>query len=255
MKTALIQTTLIWENAEANRQHFAEKINSITENVDLIVLPEMFSTGFSMQPKPIAETMAGETALWMKSLAETKNAAITGSIVISENGHFYNRLLFVLPSGEIHHYDKRHLFSLAGEHETYSKGQQRLVVDFRGFKICPLICYDLRFPVFSRNTEHFDVLLYVANWPKPRITAWDALLKARAIENMCYVIGVNRVGEDVNAHQYTGHSQVLDFLGNVLTEIAEKETVLIADLQKGPLLETRSKLSFLEDRDNFEVLF
>lgn len=254
MKVALIQTALIWENAEANRKHFEEKINSITENVDLIVLPEMFTTGFSMNPESIAETMDGETVHWMKAIASKGNFAVCGSVIIQENKHYYNRLLFIFPSGEVMHYDKRHLFSLAGEDEVYTKGRERLIIDYRGFKICPLVCYDLRFPVFSRNTEHFDVLLYVANWPKPRITAWDTLLKARAIENMCYTVGVNRVGEDSNGLEYIGHSQVFDFLGNPLTEVSEKETVLIAALQKGPMLEMRSKLSFLEDRDAFEIL-
>jgi omega-amidase len=253
LKAALIQSHLIWENHKANRENFEAKINSIAEDIDLIVLPEMFSTGFSMDPEHIAETMDGETIHWMKALAKDKNAAITGSIIITENGNFYNRLLFVLPSGEIHSYDKRHLFSLAGEDKIYTKGLQRKIIDYKGFKICPLVCYDLRFPVFSRNTEHFDVLLYVANWPKPRISAWDTLLRARAIENMCYTIGVNRVGDDFNGLQYIGHSQAFDFLGNPLTEVSEKETVLIAALQKGPMLEVRSKLSFLEDRDDFSI--
>ncbi len=253
MKIALIQTALTWENAEANRTHFEEKINAITENVDLVVLPEMFPTGFSMTPEDIAETMDGETVNWMKAMAVKGHFAICGSVIIQENGNFYNRLLFIKPSGEIETYDKRHLFSLAGEHKTYTAGSNRLIVEHNGFKICPLVCYDLRFPVFSRNTEYFDLLLYVANWPKPRIPAWDALLKARAIENMCYVVGVNRVGEDGNGHEYIGHSQAFDYLGNPLTEVSEKETILIAELQKGPMLETRSKLSFLEDRDAFQL--
>ncbi len=254
MKTALIQTSLIWENAAANRKHLQEKINSITEDVDLVVLPEMFTTGFSMHPENIAEKMDGETVQWMKSLASGGNFAICGSVIIQENKNYYNRFLFVFPSGEVMHYDKRHLFSLAGEDKVYTRGQERVIVDYRAFKICLLVCYDLRFPVFSRNTENFDAVLYVANWPKPRIMAWDALLKARAIENMCYVVGVNRVGEDANGHEYTGHSQVFDFLGNPLVEVAEKETVLLAELQKGPMLEMRSKLSFLKDRDAFEIL-
>ncbi|AWA29343.1 amidohydrolase [Flavobacterium magnum] len=255
MKAALIQATLIWENAEANRKHFQQMIDSIIESVDLIVLPEMFTTGFSMAPEHAGETMEGETVRWMKALARSKNAAVTGSVIIVENAKFYNRLLFVHPSGEIHTYDKRHLFSLAGEDKVYTKGQQRLIIDYRGFRICPLVCYDLRFPVFSRNTENFDVLLYVANWPKPRINAWDALLKARAIENMCYVIGVNRVGEDANNHNYIGHSQAFDFLGNPLCGVTEKETVLIAEMQKGPMLDVRAKMSFLDDRDRFDIVF
>ncbi len=222
MKVAIIQTALIWENPNANRIQFEEKIRGIEQNVDLIVLPEMFSTGFTMNPETVAETMNGETISWMQTLAKHKNSAITGSLVIVENGKYYNRLVFVLPSGEIKHYDKRHLFSLAGEEKVYTKGKTKLIIEYKGFKICPLICYDLRFPVFSRNVEDYDVLLYVANWPKPRINAWNALLKARAIENMCYVVGVNRIGEDQNNHVYNGNSQVIDYLGETLDEANEK---------------------------------
>lgn len=253
MKIAIIQIALIWENAKANRDNFEQKIDSISSDVDLIVLPEMFSTGFSMKPQSNAETMNGETVLWMKSMAKNKNSAITGSIIISENGKFYNRLLFVFPSGEIQKYDKRHLFSLAGENGAYAAGTERLIVEYNGFKICPLICYDLRFPVFSRNTENFDVLIYVANWPKPRTNAWDILLKARAVENMCYVIGVNRIAQDFNGNQYIGHSQAVDFLGYSLFETTENEGVFIPTLDKEMMLETRKKLDFLSDRDEFTI--
>ncbi len=253
MKVAIIQTALIWENPNANRIQFEEKIRGIEQNVDLIVLPEMFSTGFTMNPETVAETMNGETISWMQTLAKHKNSAITGSLVIVENGKYYNRLVFVLPSGEIKHYDKRHLFSLAGEEKVYTKGKTKLIIEYKGFKICPLICYDLRFPVFSRNVEDYDVLLYVANWPKPRINAWNALLKARAIENMCYVVGVNRIGEDQNNHVYNGNSQVIDYLGETLDEANEKEGVFIATLDKRSLETTRTKLGFLKDKDVFTV--
>ncbi|RYY72069.1 MAG: amidohydrolase [Chitinophagaceae bacterium] len=253
MKIALIQTDIIWEDAEQNRKNFEAKIYTIASDVDLIVLPEMFTTGFSMHPDEIAETMEGNSVSWLKTIAKSKNSAITGSLVIKENNHFYNRLLFVFPSGEIQHYDKRHLFSLAGEDELYSAGTKKLIIEYKGWKICPLICYDLRFPVFSRNTEEYDLLLYVANWPTARITAWNTLLKARAIENMCYTIGVNRIGEDGNHHPYPGHSQAIDFLGNSIIESSEKETILIAELEKQQLLETRKKLGFLNDRDAFEI--
>ena len=254
MKIALIQTDIIWEDAEQNRKNVEAKINTIPSDVDLIVLPEMFSTGFSMHPEPIAETMKGETVSWLKTIAKSKNSAITGSLVIKENKHFYNRLLFVFPSGEIQHYDKRHLFSLAGEDELYSAGAKKLIIEYKGWKICTLICYDLRFPVFSRNTEDYDLLLYVANWPTSRINTWDALLKARAIENMCYTIGVNRIGEDGNDHPYPGHSQAIDFLGNTIVESSEKETILIAELDKQQLMENRKKLGFLNDRDAFKII-
>jgi predicted amidohydrolase len=254
MKIALIQSSLVWENPKLNRNHFEEKINAISENVDLIVLPEMFSTGFTMSPNLVAETMQGDTVFWLQSLAKAKNCAITGSLIITENSNFYNRLVFVFPSGELQFYDKKHLFTLAGEDKIYTSGKQKLIVEYKGFKICPLICYDLRFPVFSRNTEDYDVLIYVANWPKPRINAWNSLLKARSIENMCYTIGVNRIGEDNNKHEYSGHSQVTDFLGNYLIEPQENEGVYITTLNKNTLLETRQKFGFLNDRDTFTVL-
>jgi predicted amidohydrolase len=253
MKIALIQTRLEWENSSANRTRFSDKINSL-ENADLIVLPEMFSTGFTMHPSSVAESMDGETVTWMKKMAIEKGIAICGSVVISEQDKYYNRLLFVLPSGEIRKYDKRHLFTLAGEDKAYTAGTERLIVEYKGFRICPLICYDLRFPVFSRNTENYDLLLYVANWPEPRIAAWDTLLRARAIENMSFVSGVNRVGKDNNGHNYIGHSQAFDALGNSLLDASESDEILIVDLNKNALLETRQKFGFLNDRDAFTVV-
>lgn len=254
MIVALVQTELIWENPTENRKNIRQKIDSITENIDLIVLPEMFTTGFSMHPETIAEPMDGETVLWMKDIANQKNVALTGSVIISENENFYNRLLFVFPSGEIKTYDKRHLFSLAGEQNVYAPGSKKLIVEHKGFRICPLICYDLRFPVFARNIEDYDVLIYVANWPLPRIAAWDALLKARSIENMCYTIGVNRIGTDDNQHRYSGHSQTLDFMGNHIIEPQQKEGVFITELNKKEMLEARKKFGFLDDRDHFKFL-
>jgi len=253
MKIALIQAPLLWENPKQNRNYFEDKINSIRETIDLIVLPEMFTSGFTMNPKAVAETLQGETILWLQALAKAKNSAITGSLVIEENGNFYNRLVFVLPSGAIKTYDKKHLFTLAGEDKAYTSGTQKMLIEYQGFKICPLICYDLRFPVFARNTEEYDVLIYVANWPKPRINAWDALLKARAIENMCYTIGVNRIGEDPNKHDYPGHSQVIDELGNYLIAPQEIEGVFITTLNKNTLEANRQKFGFLNDRDAFTM--
>jgi len=253
MKIALIQSSLFWENPIANRNYFEEKINAITEIIDLIVLPEMFTTGFTMNPEAVFETMQGETMLWLQSLAKAKNSAITGSLIIKENGNFYNRLVFVFPSGEIQFYDKRHLFTLAGEDKVYTSGQEKLIVDYLGWKICPLVCYDLRFPVFARNIENYDLLIYVANWPKPRINAWDILLKARSVENMCYTIGVNRIGFDNNNFEHVGHSQAIDFLGNYVLEPQVSEGVFIIELNKEKLLETRKKLGFLDDKDSFEL--
>jgi len=251
---ALLQANLIWRNAAKNRTNFSKKINSISETVDMIVLPEMFTTGFSMHPQQIAETMQGETIKWMRRLASEKQAAIVGSIIISENNTYYNRFLFVHPSGEINQYNKKHLFTLAGEHEAYTSGKEKLLVDFKGWKVCPLICYDLRFPVWARNVEDYDVLMYVANWPKPRIKAWDTLLKARSIENMCYTVGVNRVGVDANNLEYSGHSAVYNCLGEKLIEtIPNQEDMVIVTLDKKSLKNTRSKLNFLADRDRFTL--
>ena len=253
MKIALVQSPLFWEDPKANIRYFSEKINEI-EAADLIVLPEMFATGFTMQPEKSAESMDGETVKAMQSWAAQRNAAITGSLIIKENGNFYNRLLFVFPSGEIKTYDKRHLFSLAGEDKTFAGGNEKLIVGYQGWKICLLICYDLRFPAFSRNMEDYDLLVYVANWPKIRINAWDILLKARAVENLCYVVGVNRIGLDENGNEYNGHSQIVDYLGNFVLEPQENEAVFVSKIDKDEMLETRKKLGFLNDIDAFTFL-
>jgi omega-amidase len=253
MKIALIQTELVWENPSENCSGITQKINTITENVDLIVLPEMFTSGFTMHPKNVAQTMEGAAISWLKQMAKEKKCALTGSLVIEENNQYFNRLVFVFQDGTIEYYDKNHLFTLAGEDKAYVAGTQKLIVDYKGFKICPLICYDLRFPVFARNVEDYDVLIYVANWPKPRVNAWDILLKARAVENMSYVLGVNRIGLDANNLEYIGHTQAIDFLGNYLLEPQEKGGVCIVDLDKKQLLATRKKLAFLDDRDVFTI--
>lgn len=250
---ALIQKDLVWQKAKENRSKLDEMFSEINP-VDLIVLPEMFTTGFSMEPKPIAETMNGDTVLWMQNKARELEVAIVGSIIIKEEDKYYNRMLFVHPTGKIESYDKRHAFTLAGENKEYTPGNKKLLVDFKGWKICPLICYDLRFPVWSRNIENYDVLIYAANWPKPRINAWNTLLKARAIENMSYCIGVNRVGVDANGHEYSGNSIAIDYLGNALTEVSEdKEAIIYATLHKNEMIKTREKLPFLNDKDQFKI--
>ncbi|MFQ6601290.1 nitrilase family protein [Flavobacterium sp. C3NV] len=253
MKIALIQSDLYWEDASKNRKSFESKINQIDSEVNLVVLPEMFSTGFSMNAPEVAETMQGETVLWLQSLAKQKNFAITGSLIIVENEKYYNRMLFVFPSGEIQYYNKRHLFSLAGEDKFYTSGKEKVIIDYLDWKICLQVCYDLRFPVFARNVENYDLLLYVANWPKVRTNAWDTLLKARAIENLSYVVGVNRVGLDANNYEHVGHSQVVDFLGDFILEPQETEAVFIVELDKKAMVETRKKLDFLSDKDIFEI--
>jgi predicted amidohydrolase len=254
MKIALIQIPLVWEDPKSNRASIEQKINAIESETDLIVLPEMFTTGFTMQPERVAETMGGETIQWMQSLAKAKNAAITGSLIIVEEGKYFNRLVFVFPTGEIQEYDKRHLFTLAGEDGVFTAGTSKVLIEYKGWKICPLICYDLRFPVFSRNTENYDLLIYVANWPKTRVNAWDTLLQARAIENMSYTIGVNRLGVDDNNLEYVGHSQVADYLGSPVIEPQTTEGVFIAKLDKHSLHDTRKKINFLKDQDLFKLL-
>ncbi|MBU3680602.1 MAG: amidohydrolase [Flavobacterium sp.] len=253
LKIAWIQTDLEWENPAVNWQRMGQKIAEITTAVDLIVLPELFTTGFTMNAQAVAETMQGDTIAWLQQMAKVKNCAITGSLVIKEKGNFYNRLVFVFPNGDLKTYDKRHLFTLAGEDKVYTAGRDKLIIDYKGFKICPLICYDLRFPVFSRNTEKYDLLLYVANWPSPRIAAWDALLKARAIENCCYVVGVNRLGIDANALDYPGHSQGIDFAGNLLHDSASKAELAWVEINKKELLDFRTRFAFLADQDRFTV--
>jgi len=254
MKITLIQSNLTWEDAKANRDNFTQKINNIQEQTDLIILPEMFTTGFTMNPAEVAETMDGKTMQWLKQTAATKDCAITGSLVIKEGNKYYNRLVFVLPDGTIYQYDKRHLFSLAGENEKYKAGVDKLIINYRGWKICPLICYDLRFPVFARNTEGYDLLLYVANWPESRIPAWDTLLPARATENMCYVSGVNRTGQDHDENEHPGHSQVVDYLGTVLYKAVNHENVITITLDKDRLEKARKKYGFLNDMDSFNLL-
>lgn len=254
LKVTLIQSDLIWENPKQNRINFEKRIASISENVDLIVLPEMFTTGFTMNAESVAETMQGETVKWMKQMAFNYDTAIVGSIVISESQKFYNRLLFIESSGVVSYYDKRHTFTLAGEDKVYAKGTERIIVNYKGWKICPLVCYDLRFPVWARNTDNYDVLLYVANWPKPRVSAWDALLKARAIENMSYCIGVNRVGVDGLNIEYSGHSAVYNVLGQEMPAIkSTKEQTETVVLQKQHIKKYRSDLKFLDDRDEFTL--
>ncbi|MGA9588776.1 MAG: amidohydrolase [Salegentibacter sp.] len=254
LRIAILQVNLKWEDARENRSLFTKEIEALSDEVELVILPEMFTTGFSMNAKVLAEKNDDATLQWMREMAQKKKSAITGSVIIEENGQYYNRLFFVFPDGSYEKYDKRHTFTLAGEDKTYSAGKGRLIVEYKGWKICPLICYDLRFPVWARNTEDYDLLIYVANWPKKRVAAWDALLKARAIENMTFCVGVNRVGIDGDGYEYNGHSAVYDCLGNYLTEEnAEKPFVKELNLDKEHLQKTRQQLKFLQDRDEFTL--
>ncbi|MBW1295846.1 amidohydrolase [Aquimarina litoralis] len=256
LQIALIQSHLAWENPIQNRAAFEQKINGISSEIDIIILPEMFTTGFTMNAVEVSETMDGETVQWLLKLSNEKNCAIAGSVIIQDQGNYYNRFLFVRPDGTIQKYDKHQLFTLAKEQEVFTAGDEEVLIIYKGWKIKPQICYDLRFPVWARNTIDYDVLLYVASWPKPRINAWDTLLQARAIENMSYCIGVNRVGLDGKGYEYNGHSAVYDVLGNTVIEEnpIEREAVLYATLDKEHIEKTREKLPFLQDADPFRII-
>lgn len=265
MRVSIVQSPLAWENPAANRQMFAEKLSPLKGQTDLVVLPEMFTTGFSMFAEKLAEPMDGPTMSWLQRLANDLDAAISGSFICTEDGNFYNRLFFVRPAGQIECYDKKHLFSLAGENEHFTAGKKRLIVDWRGWRICPLICYDLRFPAWSRNTPgtfltgltpYYDLLIYVANWPISRAHHWRTLLSARAIENQSYVVGVNIVGSDGNGLEYSGDSMVVDYSGQPLTKIPDgRETIETVTLSIENMHSFRQQLPFLSDADTFEFKF
>ncbi|HLV51181.1 MAG TPA: nitrilase family protein [Flavobacterium sp.] len=254
IKVALIQIDTLWEDKISNLKKVSDIIHSLPDDVDLAVLPEMFTTGFSMNPAVIAEPENSSTLKIIQTLAQKNQIAITGSWATEANGLYYNCLYFVFPDGTYKTYNKRHLFTLAGEEKVYKPGTEKLIVSYKGWNICPLVCYDLRFPVYSRIVnQNYDLLLYVASWPDKRIYAWDALLKARAIENMSYVVAVNRCGTDPNGTFYSGHSQALDSMGEYLQKPFTIEAVKIIELNKEQLLKARTKLAFLNDADNFEV--
>ena len=258
----LIQTALHWENKAANLQMLEQKIYSIDTKTEVVVLPEMFSTGFSMQPQLFAEKMDGATINWMKKIATTKKIILTGSIIIEEDNKYYNRLIWMLPNGEFGFYNKRHCFGFAGEDKHYTAGNKRLIASVKGWKINLQICYDLRFPVWARQTPatiendevEYDVLLYVANWPERRNHPWKTLLTARAIENQAYVIGVNRVGNDGNNIYHSGDSMVVNALGETLYNKAHDEAIFTITLQKQELIDTRNKFPFLKDADHFGII-
>jgi len=253
LRLTLVQSSLIWEDKIANLQQFTERLQGLQGHTDLIVLPEMFTTGFSMNAKPLAEKMDGASIEWMAQQAKKLEAVVTGSLIIEEDGNFYNRLIWMRPDGSFEHYDKRHLFTLAKEDQTYAPGTKKLIVEYKGWRICPLVCYDLRFPVWSRNVENYDLLLYVANWPDKRSQAWRSLLIARAIENQAYVIGVNRVGADENGHQYRGDSMAVDYAGDVLLQTSNVENCSTIRLEYNSMEVFRQKLAFLADRDDFSI--
>jgi predicted amidohydrolase len=271
-----IQSNLHWEDKKANLQMLEEKIFSVSQSTEIVVLPEMFSTGFSMQPKKLAETMEGETIQWMKQVAAKKKIILTGSLIIKDSSPplheemgsggeaYYNRLVWVLPNGQVGHYDKRHLFAYADEDQHYTPGEKRLIASVKGWKINLLVCYDLRFPVWSRqaspqrrgeqSTPEYDILIYVANWPERRVHAWTTLLRARAIENQCYVIGVNRTGDDGNKIHYTGESMAIDPMGEILYHKKDEDDVFTVTLDRSHLEKVRERFPFWKDADSFKII-
>ncbi len=256
-----IQSNLIWEDKTANLQQLQQKIDSIEEKTEIVVLPEMFTTGFSMRAKELAETMDGETVEWMKMVSNKNGIVLTGSVMIEEGGKYYNRLIWMLPNGQYGYYDKRHLFAYGEEDQHYSSGNKRLIASVKGWGINLQVCYDLRFPVWARQSfdsakdkSEYDVLIYVANWPERRSHAWKTLLCARAIENQCYVVGVNRVGDDAKNIHYSGNTLVIDPIGQVLYHMADEEDINTITLSKEKLDEVRTKFPFLNDADDFTIL-
>jgi omega-amidase len=256
LTVTVIQAELAWENKEKNLRRLEEKIKAIDEPTELVILPEMFSTGFSMNTGSLAESMEEGSVLWMQRVAAENKIILTGSLIIKDGENFYNRLIWMLPNGQYGFYDKRHLFGYGRETEFYKPGNKRLIASAKGWKINLQVCYDLRFPVWARNkttggVPEYDLLIYVANWPTRRSHAWKTLLCARAIENQCYVVGVNRVGTDGNDLSYSGNSMVIDPLGEVLYHKEETEDIFTITLDKDHLNGIREKLPFLKDGDDF----
>ena len=251
LRISYCQSELAWHDWSANRDSFNSLLTSIGSNADIILLPETFASAYTMDPASVAQAMDGPAVEWMCDRAAESDAVVAGSLVISEDGKYYNRMVCAWPDRSISFYDKRHLFTYAGEHAQYTPGNHRLIIEVKGWRICLMICYDLRFPVWSRYKGDYDVLVYVANWPAPRVNAWDALLCARAIENQSYVVGVNRIGSDENGHNYLGHSRVVDYAGHLLLDSEERFEVGAATLNYQKLEDFRQRYNFLADRDAF----
>jgi predicted amidohydrolase len=253
LSVTLVQAALAWEDPSANRRRIGELIGDLGVTTDLVVLPEMFTTGFTMDPASNAETMEGASVAWLADTARRHGVTLCGSLVIAEGGRFYNRLVWMSPDGERRHYDKRHLFRMAGEHRHYTAGTRRELMRLKGWRVYPLICYDLRFPVWSRGADAFDLQIFVANWPAARRSAWRALLPARAVENQCYCVGVNRVGTDGNGIAYAGDSLVADYLGNVTGDLGAGECVITVMLDAAGLVRYREKFPAWQDADAFRL--
>ncbi len=254
LKVTLIQSYLFWENIDKNLHNLALKLATIKEKTDLILLPEMFSTGFTMDPESFAEEMDGKTMQWMHEKANRYNAVVAGTIVIKENGKFFNRLIWMKPDGNYHQYDKKHLFAMAKEDEKYTPGTEKLMVELNGWKIMPVICYDLRFPVWLRNEKpYYDLLVVLANWPEKRAQHWNTLIAARAIENQAYIIALNRVGHDGNQHYYCGDTTCLDPKGDVVYYKRDEEDIYTFTIYKNEIKNTREAMPFLNDADGFKI--
>lgn len=254
LKITIYQGYLFWENIDKNLQNISLRLSGIREKTNLIILPEMFNTGFTMNAEALGETMDGKTMQWMQKTAQKFDCVVTGSIIIKEGGKYYNRLLWVRPDGTHEHYDKRHLFALGKENQTYTAGTKKLIVELNGWKICPMICYDLRFPVWLRNVdEDYDLLMIVANWPEKRALHWRTLIPARAVENQSYVIGVNRVGHDGNEVYHSGDSTCIDPNGNVVYYKRDEEDVYTFSVIGDEVKKARRALPFLKDADVFTI--
>jgi predicted amidohydrolase len=254
MKITLIQQDILWENKLRNLEKLGKLISEIPAETDLVILPEMFNTGFSMKPAELAENFRSETFEWMQGIAVKSNIGICGSFIISENGNFYNRWIFVSSEGDVWSYDKRHLFIITGEERLFTRGENRVVFNYKGLRICPNVCYDLRFPVWSRNRNDYDLLINSSNWPESRRDVWMTLLKARALENQCYVAGVNRTGIDGTGIKYCGDSMILGPKGEIIAEGKQNEESLISgDISTDELSDFRKKFPVLDDADDFTI--
>lgn len=253
LNVKIVQADLAWHEPAANRKLFSDAIDSINTETDLIVLPEMFTTGFTMDAVTYAEPMDGDSMLWIMDAAARSDAAICGSLIIQEEDRYYNRFVCMRPDGNFDCYDKRHLFRLANEQQHYTAGTEAIVFELGDWRVCPMVCYDLRFPVWSRNVDNYDLLIYVANWPSARHHAWETLLQARAIENLAYVAGVNRTGRDGNGLPYVGGSAVVDYLGETLTDLGDQPGIATASLNRDALAAFREKFPFDVDADSFSL--
>ena len=254
LNITIVQSEIIWEDVNANLQMFSKKIEKIA-NTDIIILPEMFNTGFSMNSKNLAETTDDKSVTWLKTKAKEKKSVIVASLIIKENGNYYNRLFWVNPDGSYEYYNKRHLFRMANEHNYYTAGTDEIIINYKGWRIKPLICYDLRFPIWSRNKNDYDLLIYVANWPERRSEPWKILLKARAIENQAYVAGVNRIGTDGNDVVFSGDSAVIDAYGKVVSTIkAHEDKFETISINLSELNNFRKKFPVGLDADDFNII-